>query len=211
MAIGVRIVAKDRGKRRTIYLVTVALMVAMIGGYALAATTVTVLSPGQSSNVTNTPTPGGFANIGSIGSEQLVILSAAMTGAATAGTQVGTVALDGSTSSLAVCGGPTCAAQNFRTASPATETTGDYGEQLVVNVIQPATGGTSLGFDFSITVVASTGTVVAQGYLATGVSTATTAQTVPVFVFVDLTTTTAPVITSLSVVFNQCSSAATCP
>jgi hypothetical protein len=198
-------------KHRTIYIVTAALMVAMIGGYALAATTVTTLSPGQSSNVTNTPAPGGFTNIGTIVSEQLIILSAAMTGSATAGAQIGTVGLDGTPTALAVCGAAPCAAQNFRTANPATETTGDYGEQFVVNVIQPATGGTSLGFDFSITVAASTGTVVVSGYLATAVSTAGTAQTVPVFVFVDLGTTTAPTVNSLTVVFNQCASATACP
>jgi len=202
--------ADHRGKYRSIYLVTAALMVAMIGGYALAVTTVTTLSPGQSSNVTNTPTPGGFANIGSIASEQLVVLSAGMTGSATAGTQVGTVGLQGTPTALAVCTG-LCAVQNFRTANPATETTGNYGEQFVINVIQPATGGTSLGFDFSVTIVASTGTVVVQGYLATGVSTASSAETIPVYLFVDLGTTTAPVISSLSVVFNQCASATACP
>ena len=203
--------ADHRGKYRSIYLVTAALMVAMIGGYALAATTLTTLSPGQSSNVTSTPAPGGFANIGAISSEQLVVLSAAMTGVATAGTQVGTIGLDGTPTALALCAANPCAAQNFRTANPATETTGDYGEQIVISVTQPATGGTSLGFDFSVTVMASTGTTVVQGYLATGVSSAGTAVTVPVFLFVDLTTTTAPVINSLSVVFNQCSSATACP
>ncbi|HKN06181.1 MAG TPA: hypothetical protein VJ021_01060 [Thermoplasmata archaeon] len=203
--------AEHKRKYRTIYLVTAALMVAMIGGYALAATTVTTLSPGQSSNVTNTPTPGGFANIGSIASEQLVVLSAGMTGAATAGTQVGTVGLQGNPTALAVCNPAPCAVQNFRTANPATETTGNYGEQFVINVIQPATGGTSLGFDFSVTIVASTGTVVVQGYLATGVSSASSAETIPVYLYVDLGTTTAPVINSLSVVFNQCASATACP
>ncbi len=200
-----------RRKHRTIYVVTAALMVAMVGGYALAATSVTTLTPGQSSNVTNTPAPGGFTNIGAILSEQLVVLSAAMTGSATAGTQIGTVGLDGTPTALAVCAAAPCAAQSFKTASPATETTGDYGEQFVIDVTQPATGGTSLGFDFSITVVTTTATTVVQGYLATGVSTAGTAQTVPVFVFVDLTTTTAPVVNSLSVVFNQCATATACP
>lgn len=202
---------QNKGKYRTIYLVTAALMVAMIGGYVLAATSVTTLSPGQSSNVTNTPTPGGFTNIGSISSESLVVLTAGMTGSATAGTQGSGVGLTGTPTALAVCGASPCAAQPFKTASPATETTGDYGEQIVISVTQPATGGTSLGFDFAITLVASTGTVVAEGYLATGVSTAASAQTIPVYVFVDLTTTTAPSITSLSVVFNQCSSATVCP
>jgi len=200
-----------RRKYRTIYIVTAALMAAMVGGYALAATTVTTLNPGQSSNVTNTPTPGGFTNIGSILSEQLVVLSAAMTGSATAGTQIGAIGLQGTPTALAVCAAAPCAAQSFKTANPATETTGDYGEQFVIDVTQPLTGGTSLGFDFSITVVASTGTTVVAGYLATGVSTAATAQTIPVFVFVDLTTTTAPIVDSLSVVFNQCATATACP
>lgn len=204
--------AQNKSKYRTIYLVTAALMVAMIGGYALAATTVTTLNPQQSSNVTNTPTPGGFANIGAITSEQLVVLTAGMTASVTAGSQtIGSVGLAGTPTALAVCAAAPCAVQNFRSASPATETTGNYGEQIVISVTQPATGGTSVGFDFSITVVASTGNVVAQGYLATGVSSAGTAQTISVYVFVDLTTTTAPVINSLSVVFNQCQSATVCP
>ena len=200
-----------RRKYRTIYLVTAALMVAMIGGYALAATTVTTLTPGQSSNVTSTPAPGGFANIGSISSEQLVILTAAMTGSATAGAQIGTLGLDGTPTALAACAAAPCAVQGFKTANPATETTGDYGEQIVVSVTQPASTGASLGFDFSITVVTTTSTIVAQGYLATGLASVATAQTVPVFIFVDLTTLVAPVINSLSVVFNQCASATACP
>lgn len=204
--------ATNKSKYRSIYLVTAALMAAMIGGYALAATTITTLTPGQSSNVTNTPSPTGFTSIGSIASEQLVVLTSGMTGSATAGTQTGgAVGLSGAPTALAVCGAAACPAQTFTTANPATETTGNYGEQVVISVLQPATGGTSLGFDFSMTIVASTGTVVVQGYLATGVSSAGTSETIPVFVFVDLTTTTAPSIISLSVVFNQCSSATVCP
>jgi hypothetical protein len=204
--------AEHKGKYRTIYLVTAALMVAMIGGYALAATTVTTLNPQQSSNVTNTPTPGGFGNIGAVSSEQLVILSAAMTATATAGTQTGgTIGLSGTPTALANCAAAPCTASNFRDASQGAQTTGNYGEQIVVDVSQPGNAGTSIGFDFSITVVASTGTIVAQGYLATGVSTGAGTETIPVFVFVDLTTTTAPVIDSLTVVFNQCSSATACP
>ena len=203
--------APIKRKYRTIYLVTAALMVAMVGGYALAATTLTTLSPGQSSNVTSTPAPGGFTNIGTISSEQLVVLSGNMVAVSTAGTQIGTVGLDGTPAALAVCAANPCTAQNFRPVTPASETVGDYGEQIVISVIQPATGGTSMGFDFSMTIVATTGTIVAQGYLATGVSTSATSVTVPVFVFVDLTTTNAPVINSLSVVFNQCSSATACP
>jgi len=202
--------APIKRKYRTIYVVTAALMVAMIGGYALAATTLTTLSPGQTSNVTSTPSPTGFT-AGTISSEQLVVLSTNMVAVATAGTQIGTVGLAGTPSALAICGANPCTAQNFRPVTPASETIGNYGEQIVISVTQPATGGTSQGFDFSITIIASTGTTVAQGYLATSVSTSATSVSVPVFVFVDLGTTTAPTINSLSVVFNQCSSATSCP
>lgn len=206
---------EKRRKYRAIYIVTAALMVAMIGGYALAATSIITLTPGQSSNVTSTPAPTGFANIGSVASEQLVVLTAAMTGSTIAGTQVGTLGLDGTPTALAVCAAAPCAVQGFRPAVPSAATVGDYGEQIVVNVIQPATGGTSLGFDFSITVSVTIGVVtsavVVQGYLATGVSTAATAQTVPVFLFLDMTSATAPVINSVNVVFNQCASATSCP
>jgi hypothetical protein len=207
--------AESRRKYRTIYIVTAALMAAMIGGYALAATTVTTLTPGQSSNITNTPAPGGFANIGAITSEQLVVLTAGMTGATRAGTQtVGAIGLNGTSTALAACATAPCTVQNFRTAVPAAETTGDFGEQLGINVLQPAANGASLGFDFSITISVTvtgvTSSVIVQGYLATGAAGAAV-KTVPVFLFVDLGTITSPVINSLSVVFNQCSNATYCP
>jgi hypothetical protein len=207
--------AERRRKYRTVYIVTAALMAAMIGGYALAATTVTTLAPGQSSNITNTPNPGGFANIGAITSEQLVVLTAGMTGATRAGTEtVGAVGLNGTTTALAACATAPCVVQNFRTAVPAAETTGDFGEQLGINVLQPAINGASLGFDFSITismtVTGVTSYIVVQGYLATGLGGAAL-KTVPVFLFVDLGTITSPSINSLSVVFNQCSNSTYCP
>lgn len=201
--------APMKNRYRTIYLVTAALMVAMIGGYALAATSTTTLSPAQNSNVTGN-SPNGFTGIASISSEQLVVLTAGMTGSATAGVQTGgAIGISGATTALTACA--VACTQNFKTANPATETTGDYGEQLVMTVSQPLNTGTSLGFDFSITVLASTGNVVAQGYLATGLATGGTGSTVTVFLFVDLGTVTAPSVTSVSVVFNQCSSAAACP
>jgi hypothetical protein len=215
--------AERRRKYRTVYIVTVALMAAMIGGYALAATTVTTLSPGQSSNITNTPNPGGFANIGAITSEQLVVLTSCMTGGAcgigatakAAGVETaGAVGLNGTTTALAGCATAPCVVQNFRTAVPATETTGDFGEQIGINVLQPAVNGASLGFDFSITISVTvtgvTSSLVVQGYLATGAAGAAQ-KSVPVFLFVDLGTLTSPSINSLSVVFNQCSNATYCP
>jgi hypothetical protein len=206
--------AQNRGKYRAIYIVTAALMAAMIGGYALAATTITTLSPGQNSNITNTPSPGGFA-IGSVSTEQIVILTSGMVASSNAGTQTtGAVGLGGTPTALASCGGPPCTPQSFITAVPVTETLGNYAEQIVLNVNQPASTGASSGFDYEITILASSGTVVVIGYLATGLASVTSGQSVPVFLFVDLgvaSTATPPTITSLSVVLNLCSSATACP
>lgn len=194
-------------RQRTIYLVTIAAMIAMIGGYALAATTVTTLAPPQSSNVTSGGTPGGFTSIAAVTSEQLVVISAAMSGSTAAGTQGAGSGLSGTPTQLAVCAAPPCASQSFRAASPAA-TTGDYGEQLTLNAFQSA-ANSALGFDMVVTVVTTTATVVAYAYVEMPTSAVT--ETIPVFLFVDLGTTTAPVINSVSVVFNQCSAGTSCP
>ena len=205
--------APMKRKYRTIYIVTAALMVAMIGGYALAATSLTP-GPTQTSNVTTSPT-AAFAQ-GTITSEQLVVLTTAMSSVTVAGNQTGTVALYGTTYRLAICTVAPCAAQNYRPVLPAAPVVGDYGEQIVLSVTQPLTGGPTApsGFDFSITVSITVGVtttpVVFQGYLATG-SSATGSMTIPVFLFADLGTTTAPVINSISAVFNTCSSTTNCP
>jgi hypothetical protein len=194
-----------------------AAMVAMVGGYALAATSVTTLSPQQASNVTQSPSPGSFASIATITSEQLVVLSASMTAAVTGGAQAGgAIGLSGAPTALASCSVGPCAAGNFITASPATETTGHFGEQIVLSVTQPSGAATnSVGFDFAVTVSITVGvttlSVTALVYLATGSTGVVSSATIPVFIFVDLGTASAPVINSVSVVFNQCSSATTCP
>lgn len=194
-------------RQRTVYLVTVAAMVAMIGGYALAATTVTTLLPPQSSNITQGGTPGGFTTIATVTSEQLVVVSAAMSAAAAAGVQGISAGLSGTTTQLAVCAGPPCPTQSFKAATPAA-TTGNYGEQITLNVFQSA-ANSAIGFDMAMTVVTTAGTVVAFGYIQ--VPTSAVAQTIPVFLFVDLGTIIAPIITSVSVVFNQCSTGTSCP
>ena len=202
-------------KYRTIYIVTAALMVAMVGGYALAATTLTP-GPTQASNVTTSPT-SGFSQ-GTVSSEQLVVVTAAMAAVATAGTQSGTVGLAGTPTALAACTAAPCAAQNFRPVAPATPTVGDWGEQIVLSVTQPTTASGNAGaFDFSVTIVYElngvppTTTVVFQGYLGTGSTTAAASETVSVYLFMDLGTTTVLTITSLSMVFNTCSTTTFCP
>jgi hypothetical protein len=206
-----------KNRQRTIYLITAAAMIAMVGGYALAATSVTTLSPQQSTNVTQTPSPGGFAGVATVSSEQLVVLSAGMTGSATSGTQTsGATGLSGTPHALATCSAAPCPLSNFITATPSTEVTGDFGEQIVMTITQPSgAASNSIGFDLavqiSVTVGATTSTISAIGYLATGSTAVATTSAITVFLFVDLGTTSAPVINSVNVVFNQCSSATACP
>lgn len=204
-------------RQRTVYVITAAAMLAMIGGYALAATTITTLSPQQATNVTQSPAPTGFSGIASVTSEQLVVLTSGMASSGTAGTEsVGATGLSGAPSALATCAAGPCPLANFITASPASEAAANYGEQIVLNVTQPAgAGSNSIGFDMaitvSITVGLSTYSVVSLAYLATGSTGVGTTSSISVFLFVDLGITTAPTINSVSIVFNQCSSGTACP
>lgn len=204
--------ANGKRRYRTLYVVTAALMVALIGGYALAATSLTT-GPAQTSNVTSSA-PAGFTTA-TVSSTQLVILTTAMTAGTVpnAGTGVSTTLIAGTPTAIGVCAAAPCAAQPFRTGNPATETAGDYGEQIVLSITQPASGTTPSGFDFSIsiTIVGVATPVVAQGYLSTAASSGAAAVQVPIYLFVDLLTTTAPSVSAISIVFNACSTATACP
>lgn len=205
-----------KGRYRTIYFATAALMVAMVAGYAIAATSLTPNGPNQGSNVTTSPT-SAFAQ-GTVSSEQLIIMTSAMVALGTAGTNPIAIGLGGTPSGLTTCTAAPCTAQNFRgfSQNAITPTLGDYGEQIVLSVTQPLTATGASGFDFSmtisITVGATTSSIIYQGYLSTGTTTATTTMTIPVFLFLDLGTTTAPVVNSpITMVFNSCSLYTTCP
>jgi hypothetical protein len=205
-----------RKKYRTIYMVTAAMMVALIGGYALAATTVTPNGPNQGSNITTSPTSGWAA--GSVTSEQLVALTPAMIATNAAGNQsVGAAGLAGTTWRLAVCSVAPCAAQSFRSTAPASPVVGDYAEQVVLTITQPTTASASAsGFDFVFTFVVSINggantPLSFQGYLATGSTGAGTAMSIPVFLFMDLGTQLTVVIVSINAVFNTCATTTACP
>jgi len=209
--------APIKRKYRTIYIVTAALMVALIGGYALAVTTVTP-GPSQGSNITTTPTTTGWT-AGSVSSYQLVILTAGMNGAPAAGNQTtGFAGISGTTYRLAICSAAPCAPQAYRSVNPAAPVVGDYGEQVVLSVTQPLTGGPTApsGFDFVFSFLISinggaTQTATFQGYLATGSTALAGGATIPVFLFMDFGTQLTMTITSINAVFNTCSSTTACP
>lgn len=200
---------RDNGRRRAVWIATAAAMVALLGGWALAVST-TSTGPAQSSNITVT-TPNGFTTA-SVGSTQVILLSSTVAAYPAAGTQAATTAaLSGSTLTLTACATGPCT-QNLVAVDGNTVTAGDYALQMVVDVTQPATGGTAAGFDVQAEVTINGGTLeFGNAYLSTGVSTAVTSQTVDVLLFVDLGTTTAPTLSSASIQFNSCLSASSCP
>jgi len=211
-----------RRKYRTIYIVTAALMVALIGGYALAATSLST-GPGQTSNVTTSPT-SPFTTA-TITSEQLIVMTGPMGLLATAGSQTaGTDGFAGTPTTLATCTAAPCTVVNLRPATVptgVTPTTGDYGEQIVLSVAQPLSTATPApsAFDFSITIVFEPNGVTPsttysyQGYLGTGSTTTAGGETILVYLYIDLGTTTPVTIVNngISAVFNTCSSTSSCP
>ena len=197
-------------RRRTVYVATIVAMLAMVGGWALATTT-TSSGPAQDTNIT-TSQPAGFS-VATVTSSQTVVVSSTIAAYSTAGTQdAQTAGLAGTTVALTACGGAGCQ-QNFNTVNGVTVTAADYAEQLEISVAQPSSTGAATGFDLQIDILTNTGHVFGNAYISTGTATST-AQTVAVYLFVDLgvnSVTSPPTITSISVQFNSCLSATSCP
>ncbi|MCI4317073.1 MAG: hypothetical protein L3J96_00910 [Thermoplasmata archaeon] len=200
-----------RMRRRTVYVATIVAMLAMVGGWALATTTTTA-GPAENSNIT-TSQPAGFT-VATVGSSQVVTLSGTMATYSSAGTQAaGTGGLAGTPHALAVCAAGPCT-ENHDAVNGNAATAGDYAEQLVISVIQPATGGVASGFDVQVEITMNVNVLeFGVGYFSSGVSSAVTAQTVEVYLFIDLGLggILAPVINTISVQFNSCLTTAACP
>jgi hypothetical protein len=196
-------------RRRTVYLVTAAAMVALLGGWTLAVST-TSTGPAENTNIT-VSTPGGFTTA-SVLSSHVVAVSPAIAGYTAAGTQSPTTSgLSGTPLALALCAAGPCYENHLTVNGPAA-VAGDYAMQLEIAVVQPGSAGASSGFDFQVEATINTNTLVfADVYLATGVSSSVGAQTVNVYVFMDLGTATAPTVFATSIQFNSCLTATACP
>ena len=198
-----------RMRRRTVYVATIVAMLAMVGGWALATTTTTVMSSPGSANIT-TSQPTGFTTA-TVASDQVVVVTSAVAAYAGAGTQsAGTSGLAGQTTALTTCPSAPCY-QSFSAVNGNALASGDYAEQLEISVTQPS--ATATGFDLQIEVNINSNThVFGNAYFSTGTS-GTTSQTVTVYLFVDLGVSgiNAPTVSSISVQFNGCNSASSCP
>ena len=200
-----------RMRRRSVYIATIVAMLAMVGGWALATTT-TTSGPAQSSNIT-TSQPAGFS-VATVGSSHLVVMTSTMAAYNSAGTQsAATGGLAGTPRVLAVCAAGPCN-ENHNAVNGNAATAGDYAEQLVLVVTQPATGGAASGFDVQVELSINIATLeFGDAYFSTGVSSAATTQTVNVYLFIDLGVggILAPLVNTISVQFNSCLTAASCP
>jgi hypothetical protein len=201
-------------RQKTVYALTAVIVVAMVGGYALAATSTLTLTNPQGS-AQGTTTPGDIIAGYSWTNSELVVLLAS--GDPALGTSNGAGnALGGHQLPLTGCSAATCS-QNNQPALGPTEVVGDYAEEIVLTVAQgvaaPANG---VEIQFVVTCTACiTPTLVANAFTNAGSSTNAGGSAITVDFFIDTgvsaSSTTTPVITEVSIVIDNCVGLTTCP
>ena len=204
----------SRRAQRTVYLVTAAIVAAMIGGYALAATSTTPLSNPQGSTQ-GTTTPGSLIAGYSWTNSELVVIVA--NGDTSLGTSTGAGnSLGGNQLALIGCATATCSQDNQPALGPI-EVVGDYAEEIILTVAQgvaaPANG---VEMQFVVTCTAcSTPTLVANAFTNAGISTNAGGSVITVQFLISTgisaSSTTTPVITEVSIVMDNCVGLTTCP
>ena len=205
-----------RKPQRTVYLVTAAIVAAMVGGYALAATSTNILNNNQGSG-TGTAAPGGAPAGVTYTAGQVVILTEdtdLVLGTGTGpGNQIG-----GNQVPVPSCGAAVCtdSAQPASNVGPP-EVVGDYAQEFFITVTQGCAAASN-GFDLQFAVNDASGNLYAQVISNTGVSGVagcSSPSTVTIDFFVDLGVASAgnsaPVINDLEVAANTCPGVSTCP
>jgi hypothetical protein len=205
--------------RKTVYAATLITLLAMAGGWTLAAGTTSVAGPAQHSSITVTA-PSGFTTA-TVQSTQLMTVSTALISGLVgpAGAQAGTGnGLNSSATTnavLAACAFPWCGA-NYSAVDPtATLLLGDSALQVMLAVTQPA--ATAVGFDVQVeaifTVGATTFYAFGTGYFDSGATGTAAVADYAVALYVDLGTSALnlPSLSDVVVTMNGCTSATTCP
>ena len=203
-----------RGKvrRRTVYVATIAAMLAMAGGFALAASSsLTVPSPSQGAG-TGTPTAFSDATIGSLS------IITTDPGGPSLGTQAAgapTATLAGTMTAQTACAVKSCTTNWAPAQETTTAKSGDYAVELNISTTQPASS--PAGFDMQISIDLSSGTTVtADIYVDQGATGSTTGVTAILYLNIYIDTGvansgTAPTISSYAVTANACGTATSCP
>jgi hypothetical protein len=208
--------------RKTVYAATLITILALAGGWTIAAGSTAVTGPAQHSSVTVTgPLPFSVATVGST---QMMTVSAAIAALGPAGSQAGaghglnsSVAVNNAV--LAACAHGFCQG-NYSAVDPTALAIGDTALQVILNVTQPASTGFPTGFDVQVEIIydlaaAPTTNLYAfgTGYFDTGVSGTTSTALYGVALYIDFGTaaTNLPSASDIVVTMNACSTATTCP
>lgn len=211
--------------RRRAYLVTIFLVGGLLAGFALATTGNINPSGTQGSNV-GVQKPGGFTGPTWTGTDQIVTLQGATdTFLGTQSALGGVNTIGGSQSAVTTCplGAASSGACTFgfqpSSGSPSgSEVAGDYAEELVFTTTQLNTAPAS-GWDMEITISGGNlaAPVTATAYGNNGVCTTSAASctaTVTMNLYVDLgvpNSAPQPTIGQVTIDFNDCANALSCP
>ncbi|MCI4372793.1 MAG: hypothetical protein L3K02_04025 [Thermoplasmata archaeon] len=209
-----------RVPRKTVYAATVITLLALAGGWTLAAGTTQTVGPTQNSSITVTA-PGGFTTA-TVQSTQLLSVSGVLISGLNgpAGTQAGGGGHGlNSTSTLNVvlnaCAGAFCEENFSAVAGGSALTIGDSALQVMLTVNQPITA--AVGFDVQVEIIFSTvGPNVysfGTGYFDSNSATGANAAFFAVGLYVDLgvAATLMPSVSDIVVTMNNCQTATTCP
>jgi hypothetical protein len=204
--------------RKTVYAATLISLLALAGGWTLAAGTTSVAGPAQSSSITVTA-PTGFATATVQSTQLMTVSSALLTGlTGPAGSQAGNGnGLNSSTTTnaiLAACSARWCGA-NYSAVDPSALLLGDSSLQVMLSVNQPI--ATPTGFDVQVEAIFAVGATTfyafGTGYFDTGATGTANVADYAVALYVDLGTSALnlPSLSDVVVTMNSCTSATTCP
>jgi hypothetical protein len=210
--------------RKTIYAATAIAILALVGGWTIAAGTTTSNGPAQHSSVTVTA-PAGFTNATVESTQMLTVSSALLGGLVPAGTQAGGTghglnSTEASNAQLTSCTHLFCEA-NYSAVNPTSVlTVGDTALQVMLNVTQTPTGSAPLGFDIQVEIIYDVHAAPATNIFAFGTGyfdTQTTSGANPalfaVALYVDFgnAATTLPSASDIVITMNACQTATVCP
>jgi hypothetical protein len=206
--------------RRTVYAATAIAILALAGGWTLAAGTTQTVGPAQNSSITVTA-PNGFS-VAVVQSTQLLTVSGVLISGLNgpAGTQAGGSGHGlNSTSTenvvLTPCAGGFCEENFSAVAGSAALALGDSALQVMLTVTQPTTA--AVGFDVQVEIIyATTGPAVyafGTGYFDSNSATGGQPAFFAVGLYVDLgvAATLMPSVSDVVVTMNNCQTATTCP
>jgi hypothetical protein len=209
-----------RVPRKTVYAATVITLLALAGGWTLAAGTTQTVGPVQNSSITVTA-PNGFTTA-TVQSTQLLTVSGVLisglngpAGVQAAGTGHGLNSTSTENVVLTTCPGSFCEENFSAVAGGAALVLGDSALQVMLTVNQPTT--TPVGFDVQVEIIFNTtGPSVyafGTGYFDSSTTTGSHAAFFAVGLYVDLGVSAVlmPSVSDVVVTMNNCQTATTCP